>query len=204
MRRITKSELFDEISMIYAEYGDEWDAKEIDARVELWYAKLSAYPCEVVLQAISNVICKSEYKPRLANVCNEIERLRSLTLKTDEQLWEELSATFFEVAQNANGYKYNDGVGEDGKRGWQRCMERNEAIYNALSPEIREFVRNVSELVVLAQMPAEQRAYERVRFGKRIGEIRQRIKNLSETPREILTLLSASAPQLSTGRKMLK
>ena len=201
MQSLTKLDLFNELTMIYAEYGEEFDKDELDARVELWYTKLGGYPREVVIQAIENVICKSEYKPRLANVCNEIERLRNLTMKTDEQLWEELSSVLFEVSQNAARYKCNDGIGEDGKPGWQRCMERNQAIYVALSPEIKEFVRNVSELVALSQLPSDQITYERVRFGKRIGEIRQRIKSISETPKEILTLLSCGS-QMPQQRRL--
>ena len=199
MQSLTKMDLFHELTMIYAEYGEDWDKDELEARVELWYAKLGGYPREVVMQAIGNVICRSEYKPRLANVCNEIERLRTLTMKTDEQLWEELSSVLFEVARNADGYKYNDGLCEDGRPGWQHCMERNQAIYDALSPEIKEFVRNVSELVVLAQMAPEQRAFERVRFSKRIGEIRQRMRSISETPREVMALLSGG-PQVPQRR----
>ena len=183
MAELTKRRVLDILRLFAAEYGEKWDEKDrvtVSARVEEWYAALRGYPQEVVAAAVADVLQTLKYRPRLADVCERVEKLRSATEKTDEDLWAELTGVLYAVHHNTEGYRYED-EGE-------RCRRSNERIYEELSPEIRDYLRSVSELVTIAYMTSEDLKYERMRFMRRVGEIRERQRIVRSTPAEVLRL----------------
>ena len=193
--QVTKTYLHDTLTMLAEEYDDKdalTDVARMDARVNLWYAALNGYPYELVDTAVANVMRTLPFRPKLADICNEIKRLQSLLEKSDEELWAELSATFYEVEHNANGYKYD--------AEFERCVMANERIYEGLSPELKLYVRNVAELIEIARKDAEGRSIERAMFKKRIPELREQERLRRETPKEILELAAASVPRLTEGK----
>lgn len=184
------------LGIVYLESGQAISDIDLERRIDFWYAALSGYDRELVMEAFKNVALETNYPIRLANINNEIKRLQSLGEKTDEELWSELAATFQAVEHNADGYKYT-AKDDSGKPEWQRCMEANQRIYDGLSPELKAYVRNVSELIEIARKDDEGRSIERAMFKKRIGQIREQERLRKQTPKEILELISNSTPQMT-------
>lgn len=196
-RPITKDDVLDWFRLICEEYGEAMEDSNSEARITLWYNALQQYPYELVNTAIANVFLNSVYKPRLANVSNEVKRLQSVSETSDEQLWEELTATFREVEHNADGYKYT-ACDDNGVPEWKRCLEANRRIYENLSPTLKEYVRNVDELVELARKEGTDLNVEKAMFKKRIVEIRARERLRNETSPGIIALAANSIPQIGS------
>lgn len=193
---LTRLDVTKMLGIVYLESGQAISDIDLERRIDFWYAALSGYDRELVMEAFKNVALETNYPIRLANINNEIKRLQSLGEKTDEELWSELAATFQAVEHNADGYKYT-AKDDSGKPEWQRCMEANQRIYDGLSPELKAYVRNVSELIEIARKDDEGRSIERAIFKKRIGQIREQERLRKQTPKEILELISNSTPQMT-------
>lgn len=172
------------IRFVFADmYGITLDPEKEEKLVEWWFDLLRDYPRDVVKQASMNVLKRVKYKPTVADICQEIERMTKPLEKSDEELWEELSDTFYQVNHNAAGYHYT-AFGEGG-----RCMAANEAIYEKLSPEIKLYVRSVADLIHIAALTPEQRNYEKSQFLRRIRPLREQKKTLDSMPSELRAML---------------
>lgn len=193
---LTRLDITKMLGIVYLESGQAISDIDLERRIDFWYAALSGYDREIVMEAFKNVALETNYPIKLSNINNEIKRLQSLGEKTDEELWSELAATFQAVEHNADGYKYT-AKDDSGKPEWQRCMEANQRIYDGLSPELKAYVRNVSELIEIARKDDEGRSIERAMFKKRIGQIREQERLRKQTPKEILELISNSTPQMT-------
>lgn len=193
---LTRLDITKMLGIVYLESGQAISDIDLERRIDFWYVALSGYDRELVMEAFKNVALETNYPIKLANINNEIKRLQSLGEKTDEELWSELAATFQAVEHNADGYKYT-AKDDSGKPEWQRCMEANQRIYDGLSPELKAYVRNVSELIEIARKDDEGRSIERAIFKKRIGQIREQERLRKQTPKEILELISNSTPQMT-------
>ena len=194
MAELTKKHVLGILQMIASEYGDKLDVATTQMRVEMWFASLNAYPEELVDRAVANAMQATPYRLKLADVCNAIKSMQALGEKPDEALWEELREVLPTVVHNTEGYRYdymNEGA---------RCRKSNEAIFSALSPEIRAHLRSVSELITVAYMNEEALRFEKARFLRRIGEIREQERLRKETPKEILQLFGSAVPQITEGR----
>lgn len=194
MAELTKKHVLGILQMIASEYGDKLDVATTQMRVEMWFASLNAYPEELVDRAVANAMRATPYRLKLADVCNAIKSMQALGEKSDEALWEELRAVFPTVVHNTEGYRY-DYMNEG-----ERCRKSNEAIFAALSPEIRAYLRSVSELITVAYMNEEALRFEKTRFLRRIGEIREQERLRKETPKDILQLFGSAVPQITEGR----
>lgn len=197
---LTRLDITKMLGIVYLESGQAISDIDLERRIDFWYAALSGYDRELVMEAFKNVALETNYPIKLANINNEIKRLQSLGEKTDEELWSELAATFQAVEHNADGYKYT-AKDDSGKPEWQRCMEANQRIYDGLSPELKAYVRNVSELIEIARKDDEGRSIERAIFKKRIGQIREQERLRKQTPKEILELISNSTPQMTLTQR---
>ena len=193
MAELTKKHVLEILRLIAAEYGEKLAENTTGLRVEMWFSSLSAFSQEVVDTAVANVMQGNPFRPKLADICNEIRRLQSLGEKSDEELWGELRAVLPAVVHNTEGYRFtyqNEG---------ERCRKSNEAIFASLAPETRCYLRTVSELITVAYMDEEALRFEKARFIKRIGEIREQERLRKNTPKEVLELFASSAPKLTEG-----
>lgn len=199
MHELTKVEIWDILRLVAVEYGEKLGDTKADRdaaklRIDMWHSALNGYPKEVVYAAVANVMRTLPFRPKLADVCKEIRRLQSLGEKPDEQLWVELTGVLDKVRHNTEGYRYD--YMDEGTR----CRKSNEQIYSALPTEIKDYLRSISELITVAYMSSEDLRYEKARFMKRIGEIREQARLRRDTPKEVLELLSGAVPQLTEGR----
>lgn len=200
--QVTKTYLHETLTMLAEEYDDKdalTDVARMDARVNLWYDALNAYPYKLVDAAVANVMRTLPFRPKLADICNEIKRLQSVNEPTGEEVWTEISATLAKVRWNAEGYRLN-AKDESGMTQGEWCMISNELIYAALSEAARMYVRSVGDLVTIAYKDEKELAIEKAIFLKRFDEIREQERLRKETPKEILKLAAASVPRLTEGK----
>lgn len=182
---LTKDDVVKILYLAYLESGQKPSESDVSLRAELWYDNLKGFEREIVLEAFNNVCCQSVYPLKLASIRQEIERMTKPLEKSDEELWEELSDTFYQVNHNAAGYHYT-AFGEGA-----RCMAANEAIYEKLSPEIKLYVRSVADLIHIAALTPEQRNYEKSQFLRRIRPLREQKKTLESMPSELRAMLES-------------
>lgn len=192
--KLVKTDVAKMIGIVYLESGQSVSEHDIKERVDFWYASLKQFEREIVLTAFQNVAMNTNYPVKLADVCNEIRRLQALGEKSDEQLWVELTGVLDKVRHNTEGYRYD--YMDEGAR----CRKSNEQIYAALPPEIKDYLRSISELITVAYMSSEDLRYEKARFMKRIGEIREQARLRRETPKEVLELFAGAVPQITEGK----
>ena len=204
MRSLTKVDISDFLSLFAVEYREtpgnsKTERDALRMRVEVWFAALSAYPYEIVQAAVANVMRTLPFRPKLADICNEIKRLQSVNEPTGEEVWAEISATLAKVCWNADGYRLT-AKREDGMTQGAWCMISNERIYAGLSEAARLYVRSVGDLVTIAYKDEKERAIEKAIFLKRFDGIREQERLRRETPKEILELAAASVPRLTEGK----
>lgn len=185
------------IRFVFADmYGMELDPTKEGKIVEWWFDLLKDYPREVVKQASMNVMKRVTFRPTVADICNEIKAMTRSQGASDSELWQELSDVLWKVAHNANGYKYTARL-ENGMTEGEWCMLQNEKIFQELSPVLREYLADVSQLVHLALMDADERRIERNVFQKRIGAYRERVEFKQTLPPELKELFGGG--QLAIG-----
>lgn len=204
MRSLTKIDVSDFLSLFAVEYREtpgnsKTERDALRMRVEVWFAVLSAYPYELVQVAVANVMRTLPFRPKLADVCNEIKRLQTVNEPTGEEVWAEISATLAKVRWNAAGYLLT-ATRDDGMTQGEWCMISNERIYAGLSEAARLYVRSVGDLVTIAYKDEKELAIEKAIFLKRFDGIREQERLRKETPKEILELAAASVPRLTEGK----
>ena len=200
--QVTKTYLHETLTILAEEYDDKdilTDGARMDARVNLWYAALNGYPYELVQVAVANVMRTLPFRPKLADICNEIKRLQSVNEPTGEEVWAEISATLAKVRWNADGYRLT-AKREDGMTQGEGCMISNERIYAGLSEAARLYVRSVGDLVTIAYKDEKELAIEKAIFLKRFDGIREQERLRRETPKEVLEFAAASVPRLTEGK----
>ena len=200
--QVTKTYLHETLTMFAEEYGDKdalTDVARMDARVNLWYDALNAYPYKLVDAAVANVMRTLPFRPKLADICNEIKRLQTVNEPTGEEVWAEISAPLAKVHWNAEGYRLT-ATRDDGMTQGEWCMISNERIYAGLSEAARLYVRSVGDLVTIAYKDEKELAIEKAIFLKRFDGIREQERLRKETPKEILELAAASVPRLTEGK----
>lgn len=200
--QVTKTYLHETLTMLAEEYDDKdilTDGARMDARVNLWYDALNAYPYKLVDAAVANVMRTLPFRPKLADVCNEIKRLQTVNEPTGEEVWAEISATLAKVRWNADGYRLT-AKREDGMTQGEWCMISNDRIYAGLSDAARLYVRSVGDLVTIAYKDEKELAIEKAIFLKRFDGVREQERLRRETPKEILEFAAASVPRLTEGK----
>ena len=199
MAPITPQDINKYIAMIRINFEHAYktqDDAERQMLIKSWYAILREYPKEIcdkaVIEAIKYTRSK-DYAPRIGDIVERIEKMREAYEKSSEELWAELTDTFYEVSSCAYKFRFNF-VESNGKTQGENARLRVEKIFNNLSPELKEYCRNSGGLVELANADGQQ--YEKGRFMKTIPQIKQRIKIRQSTP-ELATLLEGGAGLLA-------
>ncbi len=182
MRALTIEDVNKYITMIRINFENAYKSHNDEERemlLQSWYAILRDYPKEICDKAVINAIKNAEFAPRIGAIVKEIEKMLEAYEKTDGELWEELKRCLREVANCAYKFRFNF-IEANGKTQGENARERVEAIYSALSPELKEYVRSVHALIEMAQLTEEQLGYERNRFAKTAPQIKQRTRTRAE------------------------
>ena len=179
--KITKKDIINYLSIIRMTYKDAYITKSDNDEVALinfWYSMFNGYDKELMDVAVMNAIKSSEFYPKPATIIAEIDKIAIAHQKSELELWEELTSVLYEVAEKSYLMRYTY-VEDNGKTQGENAEQRIKAIFDNLTPEIREYVGNVKNLIILACV--DNLSYEKAKFIKMIPEIRARNKVRKET-----------------------
>lgn len=182
MTRLTINDVNQYITMIRINFENAYKAQTAEEREMLlasWYAILQSYPKEVCDAAVLNAIKNAEYAPRIGSIVKEIEKMQKAYEKSEAELWAELQGCLREVAACAYRFRFNF-IEANGLTQGENAQMRVKEIFNSLSPELKEYCRNVNGLIELSQLDGEQRGYEKGRFNKMMPVLKDRAKTRAE------------------------
>jgi hypothetical protein len=182
MAQLTINDVNQYITMIRINFENAYRAQTAEEREMLlasWYAILQNYPKEVCDAAVLNAIKNAEYAPRIGAVVKEIERMQAAYEKTDAELWGELKGCMREVAECAYRFRFTY-VELNGLSQGDNARLKVKEIFNGLSPELKEYCRNPSGLIELAQLNDEQLNFEKGRFNKAMPVLKERAKTRAQ------------------------
>lgn len=176
-------------------YQTKTDAEE-QMLYELWFDIFKEYPREVFLAAAKNAIKNSEFAPKPATIIKEIEKMQAAFEKSDGELWAELTGCLREVAKNVYAFRYN-AIDYNGKTQGENARIRVKEIFDGLSPELKEYLRNPQGLIEIAEYTDDQLTYERGRFMRIMPEVKERAKTRQAMPESLTSIIQSLAVNLS-------
>lgn len=183
MKALTIDDVLQYLTMIRINFENAYKTQTKEEKkllLKSWYAILKDYPKEVCDQAVINAIKNAEFAPRIGSIVKEIEKMQVAYEKTAEELWAELTGVLREVRDCAYRFRFTY-VEENGKTQGENARIRIKEIYNNLSPEIKDYVRNDFTLLEIADLTDQQLNYEKGRFLKTIPQIKERAKTRAQT-----------------------
>ena len=182
MAQLTINDVNQYITMIRINFENAYKAHNAEEREMLlasWYAILQNYPKEVCDAAVLNAIKNAEFAPRIGSIVKEIEKMQIAYEKTDSELWAELQGCMREVADCVYKFRFTY-IEPNGLMQGDNAKARVKEIFNGLSPELKEYCRNVHGLIELSQLTTEQMSYEKGRFNKTIPQLKDRAKTRAQ------------------------
>lgn len=168
--------------------------EEREILIKSWFAILKDYPKEIVDKAVINAIKYAKFAPRIGDIVEQIEKMQVAYEKSNEELWAELTGVLREVARNVYRFHFTY-VEFNGKTQGENARKRVKDIYNGLSAELKDYLRNTQGLIELAEYTDEQLSYERGRFMRTIPEIKQRAKTRHEVGEQLAGLIQGLTAQ---------
>lgn len=199
MTKITPTDIVKYISYIRINFENAYKtntAEEQTILIKGWYNSLSKYPKEVVDVAVNKAVENSEFAPRLATIIKEIEKMQAAFEKSDGELWAELTGCLREVAKNVYAFRYN-AIDYNGKTQGENARLRVKEIFDGLSPELKEYLRNPQGLIEIAEYTDDQLTYERGRFMRIMPEVKERAKTRQAMPESLTGIIQSLAVHLS-------
>lgn len=170
--------------------------EEREILIKSWFAILKDYPKEVCDKAVINALASAEYAPRIGSIVKEIEKMQVALEKSDAELWTELTGVLREVSRNAYAFRFTY-IEANGRTQGENARIRVQAIYDGLSPELKEYVRNTQSLIELAAYTDEELAYERGRFMRTMPQIKERAKTRGQMNESIAGIIQGLATQFT-------
>ena len=182
MTPITPQDVNKYITTIRINFENSYKTQSDEEReilIKSWFAILKDYPKEIVDKAVINAIKNAEFAPRIGTIVKEIEKMREAYEKSETELWSELTGVLREVETCAYRFRFT-ALDYNGKTQGENAIMRVDEIFNGLSPELKEYCRNVGGLIELAK--SEGLEYEKGRFMRTMPTIKQRARTRQETP----------------------
>ena len=144
--------------------------------------------------------------PRIGDVKFQADKLIAAYEKSTEELWAELKGVLRRVSDNMYRYRFTF-VEANGKTQGENARQRNEQIFEALSPELRAYCQNLRGLSEIAEYTDEQLNYERGRFMRTMPTIKERARTRYETGDKLAGLIQGLAGRFALecdNTKLLK
>lgn len=195
--QLTHNDVLKIIELLRINYDNAYSGYNAEQTLTLrdfWYESLKDYPSEVIFRALTNLIKKNEFAPRLANIVEETESLLSPDKSTDEELWAELNSVL------GRAYDVSRYLSYPQHSAW--ANRKLDEIYGGLSDELKLFVVNTSTLTELAEMSPEAMQYERSRFFKQMPILKKQRANKIEAQKYLalaqdVKALTSGTPQIT-------
>ena len=177
--------------------------EEREILIKSWFAILKDYPKEIVDKAVLQSIKYAKFAPRIGDIVEQIEKMRTAYEKSDEELWAELTGVLRKVSDNKYRYRFTFVEG-NGRTQGENAVQRNREIFAGLSDELKTFCQDLDGLEVIAEYSAEQLNFERGRFLRTMPTIRQRARTRQETPNLAGLIQGLSGAIECDGMKLLQ
>jgi len=202
--QLTHNDVLKIIELLRINYDNAYSGYNAEQTLTLrdfWYESLKDYPSEVIFRALTNLIKKNEFAPRLANIVEETESLLSPDKSTDEELWAELNSVLGRAYDVSRYLSY--------PQHFYLANRKIYDIYGSLSEELKLFVVNASTLVELAEMSPEAMQYERSRFFKQMPVLKKQRANKVEAQKYLALAQGSKAlppiePQITDKKQNKK
>lgn len=192
MTPVTVNDVNQYITMIRINFENSYKTQtkeEMKLLIKSWFAILKDYPKEVCDVAVINAIKNAEFAPRIGTIVKEIEKMQLALEKSDGELWMELTNVLPEVAHFAGKVRYTYIPAGSTLTQGEMARNRIEAIYNSLSPELKQYCGNANGLIDVAYMTNSQLNYEKTRFERVMPQIKARTKTRAQMPNNITGLI---------------
>ena len=208
MTKLTPQDVNKYLTTIRINFENSYKTQNDEERqilIKSWFAILKDYPKEVCDVAVINAIKHAEYAPRIGAIVKEIEKMQVAYEKTETELWGELTGVLRDVARQVYCFPFNF-VEANGLTQGDNARRRVKEIFNALSPELKEYCRDDRGLIELSQYTDQQLTFEKGRFQKTLPQLKQRMKTRHETGDQVAMLVQGMSVYLSTddGQKLLE
>lgn len=159
------AKILDIIRLNYENTFSGYTPEEATMLRDFWYETLKKYPKELVNVGVQNAISNCQFAPRLANIIEEINKIRQAGAPSEEQLWGELEGVLPAVYQISRYLPYPQ---------YSQWTENElDKIYDNLNDELKLYVVNRSTLLQLCEMSDDDLKYERARFFKNMPALRK-------------------------------
>ena len=191
MAQLTPQDINKYITTIRLNFENAYKTQTEDERLILiksWFAILKDYPKEVCDNAVMQAIKYAKFAPRIGDIVEQIEKMKSVFERDECELWAELSGCLREVESNVYAFRFN-AIDRNGLTQGENARIRVREIFNGLSPELKEYCRNTNGLIEIAEYTDEQLSYERGRFMRVMPQIRERAKMRQQMPESVTGLL---------------
>lgn len=201
MSKVTPKNINDYITMIRINFENAYSTHNDTERqmlIKSWFAILKDYPKEVCDTAVITAIKHAKFAPRIGDIVEQIEKMQEAFQKTKEDLWGELNSVLRKVSNNTYAYRFN-AIDSNGKTQGENAKIRNEKIFANLSPELKEYCRDVGGLAQIAEYTDAELTYERGRFMKAVPDLRTRARIRQDTPEIVAGLLRDMPSGLALG-----
>lgn len=206
MKAVTLEDINKYLTTIRINFENAYKTQTDEERkilLQSWYVILKDYPKEVCDKAVIEAIKHAKFAPRIGDIVEQIEKMRVAFEKDENELWAELTGVLGNVSSNTYRYRFN-AVDYNGLTQGENARRRNEAIFERLSPELKEYVKDVGGLITIAEYTAEQLTYERGRFMRNIPVMKERARTRQALPENIAGFLQSTATLITADRKLLK
>jgi hypothetical protein len=206
MKAITLDDINKYLTTIRINFENAYKTQTDDERkilLQSWYVILKDYPKEVCDKAVIEAIKYAKFAPRIGDIVEQIEKMRVAFEKDENELWSELTRVLPAVARNTYHYRFN-AVDYNGLTQGENARRRNEAIFERLSPELKEYCRDIGGLIALAEFTDDQLTYERGRFMRNMPEVRKRAQTRQALPENVAGYLKSTATLIASDIKLLK
>lgn len=206
MKAVTLEDINKYLTTIRINFENAYKTQTDEERkilIQSWYVILKDYPKEVCDKAVIEAIKHAKFAPRIGDIVEQIDKMRVALEKDENELWAELTGVLGTVSSNTYRYRFN-AVDYNGLTQGENARRRNEAIFEKLSPELKEYCRDIGGLITIAEYTAEQLTYERGRFMRNIPAMKERARTRQALPENIAGFLQSTATLITSDRKLLK
>lgn len=183
MQKLTKQDVVKMLALVKTAHPyayKEVDEEALDILVKIWLECLEGYPAELVKYAFKEAIKVCKMPPTIADVIEQIEKVKSARDKSDGELWTEYLKLLHSARDLSEQFRYTFVPGGGDKTQGQIAREELNHLWKIADERIKEYCGSVDNLISTAK--SDDWGYEKSRFLKGIGNCRKRVEVKKEVP----------------------
>lgn len=180
MKKKSVVEIITRIKAVYPYTFKNATQEELALTVNTWQEALSSYPEDLVQYAFKEAIKACKMPPTIADVIEQIEKVKSAQDKSDGELWTEYLSLLHAARDLSEQFRYTFVPGGGNKTQGQIAREKLNRLWENADERIKEYCGSVDNLISTAK--SDDWVYEKSRFLKGIGNCRKRVEVKKEVP----------------------